>query len=240
MVTRRAASGWGVPHPRLATPLVRTHVLLSRLMARPREPDFTRAIGQSVAVAALAGATMVAGLALDSSAVVAAGSVLALYGLMRVLYLKDLERRQLTFERQWLAGQTRVLRDTEFEVVRFTVGRRAYDIADGAETARLFADLTERPENTVVSVDFVYSSSNLGHTRGRLADVRFRPVAGARPRVRYPSADYFLEASGRHTLWRLGGDAVVTLAEPADPGAVRGGTGRPGPPTSAPPTAGRP
>lgn len=216
-VTGRAVDGWGVPRPRLDTPLVSTPVLLSRLMAGPREPEFTRAIDQSIAIAALAGTVMATGLALDSSALVAAGSALALYGLLRVLYLKDLERRQLTFERQWLARQSRVLRDTEFEVVRFTVGRRAYDIADSRGTARLFAELADVEGDPVVSVDFVHSSCTLGHTRGRLSDVRFRPVAGARPRVRYPSADYFLEASGRHTLWRLGGDAVLTLAEPGGP-----------------------
>jgi hypothetical protein len=152
--------------------------------------------------------------------------VLALYGLVRLSYLQALERKQIEFERSWLADRTLVLRDSEFELVRFTLDGRSYDLGNADQVAQALNLAADTNGDAAVTLEFVHPPQCLERTRTVVDDIAFRPVAGARPRVRFPNARYRPGASGQWISWQLSRPAVITVAAPAAHAATRGGTGR--------------
>lgn len=224
-MARRTRDGRDIPRPDLAIPHLVPPGVLFWVFAVPRRlgPD---APSRQRVVLTAATALLLAGLLLDVFAATVAGVVLTLYGLIRLSYLQALERKQIELERGWLADHTLVLRDSEFELVRFTLDGRGYDLGD-AEQATTALDVAANTNgDTPVTLEFIRAPRCLEFIRTVLDDVAFRSVAGTRPRVRFPNARYRPNASGHRTSWQLSRPAVVTVAAPAAHAAVRGETGR--------------
>jgi hypothetical protein len=178
---------------------------------------------------------------------------LLLWLLTRAYALSRIERRQRLYDQRWMAAQTAVLRDTWFEVVRFTVHRRhgpdldrwdesSYELARSHDVRALLArQAAERASglSSRVTVEFTFSLPGrqyaaLAPAYADLADMEM-VAAGRRTRlggVRFPHAVYHAEAPrgrrGRHrpslsTFWVLG-LPVLSMAAPDAASAGAGDT----------------
>lgn len=233
-MARWTRDGRGGPRPDLTIPQPAPPGVLALVLAVFRLPRYGAPSRQRAVLVAIA-ALLLTGLVLNLLAATVAGVVLALHSLIRMSYLEVLERKQAEFERRWLADHTVVLRDSEFELVRFTLDGRGYDLGDAEQVAHALRLAADADSDAAVILEFVRPPQCLERTRTVLDDVDFRPVAGARPRVRFPNARCRPGASGRRTSWQLSRPAVITVAGPAAHAATRDGTGR-----QARPTAGHP
>lgn len=162
--------------------------------------------------------------------VVIGGEALVTYGAMRAALLTILKRRQYRFEPAWLAGQSAVLRNAEFQVIRFIFNNRMYDLGDPNAVRELFRHIDDDGR---VTLDIAYASSAFERIYPHLRNMQYRAVlrAGAIPRAQFPEAHYGLRPSGMATYWVLGGLVILTVAAPGGPATPRGGTGsrrRPG------------
>jgi hypothetical protein len=197
---------------------------LGSVLAGLREPRFAdayRAVRWDVLVIAtlVAGRFALIGWLRPWIAVIAA--VLAFGLLVRVIALHLLQRKQHTFEQQWLAVQSDVLRTTSFEVVRFGVRPdHDYDLTRPADVQNLLARQAE-DRSVPVRIDFAYSPTEIETVHLALDEVTLVPADGARrPRVRFPDARYHgqpaMDRAGwrrpsRTTFWVLGRAAASAV-----------------------------
>jgi hypothetical protein len=161
--------------------------------------------------------------------------VLGLYVILRALALAVFEKRQRTFEQEWISTQTEVLRRHAFDVVRFTVQdissvpyvRRSYDLIRPAD----LRDLLQRQEReragqhwSLATVEFSYLADRgtlaIGEVRRDLAELTFlRGQASAgRASVLFPQA-YYVGSLGQgpaqRAYWTLSGDVIMAVSESA-------------------------
>ncbi|MEV0784441.1 hypothetical protein AB0I52_15995 [Streptomyces sp. NPDC050423] len=169
--------------------------------------------------------------------------VLLLWLLTRVYTLSRIEQRQRLYEQQWLAAQTAVLRDTWFEVVRFTAHRRygpdldrwdesKYELTCSHDVRELLArQESERGAgpSSKVTIEFTFPLPECQYAALALAHADLAGietvVTGRRSRsggVRFPHAAYHAAAPhgrrdrarpSRSTFWVLG-VPVLSMAAP--------------------------
>jgi hypothetical protein len=199
---------------------------------------FARAYRITVACAAAECVLAVAGLALPppwQRAAIIGSAVLGLYVILRALALAVFERRQRTFEREWIAAQTEVLQRHAFDIVRFTVRDissvpylpRSYDLTRPADVR----DLLQRQEReragqhwSQATVEFSYRADRgtlaMAEVQRDLAELRFLrgQAAVGRASVRFPQAYYvgrLGQGPAERTYWTLSGDVMIAVSEPA-------------------------
>lgn len=195
-----------------------------------REPAFDRANRRTTWLLVVAVVVIVAGQLVFvgwlREPVTTAGVALAAYTALRVAALRVVEHRQRAFEPTWLAARSAELRDGRFEVVRCTVGRRGYDLADPAAVV----ELLERPEDSRVELDFVHEPATLERVYRKLRDVTVQAAkrAGSPATARFTEARYALRPDGATSYWQLGTRVVITAAAPAGSPA-RAASGADGP-----------
>lgn len=145
-------------------------------------------------------------------------AALTLWLLARVFALGRTEKRQRQYEQRWLAGQTAVLRDTWFEVVRCTVRHRrglgrdrgqdrwdeaGYDLANSDDVRELLARrASERKSgrSSKVTVEFRFALPGrqyeaLAVANADLTDIELVVTTRQLPagKVRFPTAAYHAE-----------------------------------------------
>jgi len=152
------------------------------------------------------------------------GVALAAYTALRVAALRVVAHRQRAFEPTWLAARSAELRAGRFEVVRCTVDRRGYDLADPASVT----ELLERPADSRVELDFVHEPATLERVYRKLRDVTVRAArrAGSPATARFTEARYALRPDGTTSYWQLGIPVVITAAAPVDPATTGSGAAR--------------
>ncbi|MBB4688566.1 hypothetical protein BJY18_006051 [Amycolatopsis jiangsuensis] len=205
-----------------------------------REPAFERTHRLTVGLAVASVVLVVAGQLVPGGwPVTVAGVVLAAYALVREAALRVLQHEQRAFEPAWLASRSARLRAGEFEVVRCLVEGRSRDLTDPAAVADLLA---HGAGDARVVLDFLHEPATLERVHRRLRDVTLHPASspGSPARVRFTDARYAVRPSGVRSYWRLGTPLVLRTAGPADPAAVRAGTGSTDRPGAAPPAGARP
>jgi len=141
--------------------------------------------------------------------------VVVAYALVTGVCLVSLRRRQERFEPEWLAAQSEVLRDRQFDILRFTVSRpastpdgcttieRSYDLTRTEHVASLMqlrgkATVSGRP--VLATVEFVHPTAEgnqvaVERVRADLGSVQLieQQAANAVPRVSFPAARYRAE-----------------------------------------------
>jgi len=184
--------------------------------------------------------------------VVGCSALIGIYVTVRVLALAVFERRQHTFAREWIAAQSNVLREHQFEVLRFTVEgltgegqgvRRTYDLTRPVDVR----DLLRRQDRerttgrlSRVSTEFTYLTGDgaLAVAEVHRALPEFTFLVGwagpGRAWVRFPEARYVgRPRRDRHpaqrTQWALSGSVLLRVADSA-----HSESGGPAPPPSAP------
>jgi hypothetical protein len=161
-------------------------------------------------------------------------AALGLYVILRALALAVFERRQRTFEREWITTQTQVLRRHAFDVVRFTVQdissvpylRRSYDLTRPADVR----DLLQRQEHeragqhwSQATVEFSYLADHgtlaIAEVHRDLTELAFlQGQAAGRASVRFPQAYYvgrLGQGPAQRTYWTLSGEVMIAVSEPA-------------------------
>jgi hypothetical protein len=218
--------------------LVRRHVL------GLRSPTFAHAYRVTVRWAATECILAITSLALPppwQRVVVVVSAVLGLYLVLRALVLAVFEQRQRSYEPQWIAAQTELLRHHAFDVVRFTVQdlsgvrglRRGYDLSRPAD----ILDLLRRQDHeraaqqlSRATAEFSYLAERgifaIAEVRRSLAELTFVPgwPGSGRAYIRFPQA-YYAARLGRHpaqrTYWTLSGDVMIAAGGPTyDPGSA--------------------
>lgn len=155
--------------------------------------------------------------------VVADGAAtLGLFAGSSLLTRMAVERRQLQFERDWLAEQTAALRRHPFEVLGCTAGGREYRLISAADVS----DLRGQPGDVRASLAFTYLAGRrgpmVGEVHRRLRDVTFVTdvAAPGRAFVRFPQARYLPRPRregrpARRTCWSLDGPVLLSVSEAA-------------------------
>jgi hypothetical protein len=232
----RPAAGW--LRPGLAVPLPSAGPVAAvawHALTGLREPAFAHARRRTlwlvaISVTLVVGQFALAGVVRDVAIV--GGAALGTYAALRTAALTVLQRWQDRFEAGWLTGQSAALREAQFEVMRFAVGSRTYDLTDPGAVGEL---LRLDDDSARVMLEVKYSSLASERVYRRLCDAEFRPVLrhGAQSQALFPQARYGVQPSGTMTYWFLGAPVVISVAGPADPGAPRAGTGSKGRPGAA-------
>jgi hypothetical protein len=190
-------------------------------------------------------------------AVVACAALAGLYGVSRALALVAAERQQYDFERDWVAGQTEMLRVHSFDVLRFTIEdvaegdqgtRRTYDLTSAASVRALTGmqeqDRVRAQPAFVATVEFAYLGDDgvlsVGSVHRDLRELVFRPggAASGQAWIRFPEARYLPRpsASGhpaRLTYWVLSGPVLLVVTDAAY-AVYAEGAARPAPAPGAP------
>ncbi|HUK67899.1 MAG TPA: hypothetical protein VLW50_03930 [Streptosporangiaceae bacterium] len=220
--------------------------LMRRHLLGLRGPNFAGAYRVTLA-AAWAGFAVAAASLLVSppwqEVVVYCSALIGLYVIARALALVAFERRQHTFEREWLAAQSEVLRGHAFEVLRFTVQdlidedqgvRQTYDLTRPADVRDLFrrqARERNSPWWSRATVELTYVSRDgtlaVAEVHRGLPELTFLE-GWARPGrawVRFPGARYLGRPRGgrrpaQRTHWALSGPVVIAVSESAYGGAA--------------------
>lgn len=194
-----------------------------------REPAFDRANRRTTWLVVVAVVLIVAGQLVFvgwlREPVTTAGVALAAYTALRVAALRVVEHRQRAFEPAWLAARSADLRNGRFEVVRCTVDRRGYDLADPVAVR----ELLDRPDHDArVELDFVHEPATLERVYRKLRDVTVQAAkrAGSPATARFTEARYALRPGGTTSYWQLGTRVVITAAAPVDPATTGTGAAR--------------
>jgi hypothetical protein len=169
--------------------------------------------------------------------VVGCSALVGLYISVRVVCLAAFERRQHTFELEWLAARSEVLRSHFFEILRLTVQslaqedeapRRTYDLTRPADVGELIrlraAERGRKRQASQVTIEFRYlagdSTQALGEVHRELPELSI--VAGTPGSryawIRFPEARYVPRPArggypAQQTDWELSGRVVITVGE---------------------------
>lgn len=238
----------GVTRPDLPIPLAPLEgaALLARnYLLRLRGPDFAGAYHVTLAIAAAGLVLGTAGLLVPPPGrgpLIGGAAFIAIFVIGRALALLVLEERQRSFEQQWTAAQSDVLRRHPFEVLRFTVqgltdeeqDKRTYNLTGPADVR----DLLRRREDerrlawlSRVRVEFTYlagdGTTGLAEVRRYLTGLTFLEgwASQGRAWIRFPEARYLVRpAPGRHPAqragWQLSGPVMIAVCETAQDGAI--------------------
>lgn len=141
------------------------------------------------------------------------------YAITRALVLPGVQRRQRSFERDWLKERTDDLRGHRFEVLRLSVDDRGYDPARAADVRALL----RMPGSTRVTLTFAYPSDGDFSLTEVHRDLDELILVPGRPSVRFPDARYLAEPApgrrpARRARWSL--DGRVLAAVSADPAGI--------------------
>jgi hypothetical protein len=210
-------------------PLGRAALLARRYLLRLRGPDFAGAYHLTLAIA-------------GQGPLIGCSAFIAICVIGRALALLMLEQRQRSFEQQWAAAQSEVLRRHPFEVLRFTVqgltdqeqGERTYNLTGPADVR----DLLRRREDerrlawlSRVRVEFTYlagdGTTGLAEVRRYLTALTFLEgwASQGRAWIRFPEARYLVRSvSGRRPAqrasWQLSGPVMIAVCESAQDGVT--------------------
>lgn len=133
------------------------------------------------------------------------------------------ERRQHSFEREWVSAQTASLRRHAFEALRCTVRGRRYNLASPVEVR----DLTNQPGNPRAAVAFTYLASDnriaIDEVHRDLRDLTFVPGGASvgRAFASFPAARYIAQEQPRHrpawrASWALDGQVLISVSADTD------------------------